>query len=427
MDASTLERWNTWWKTGQVKQDLLKPFKRELYFKVTPYLQKRQILLFQGLRRVGKTTLLYQLINDLLKTEKAVHILYFSFDEQPCAIADVLETYQKHVLGKSFEETITPIYLFFDEVQKIDDWENKLKVYYDLYPRLKFFLSGSASVRLRMRSKESLAGRIFDFTLEPLSFSEFLSMHGRDLEQVKKKPELWKREILPLFYRYIKYGSFPELVYEENEEVARKYILETVIERIIYKDLPEEFPIKDLNLLRMLVTLVAQKPGMLLNYRQLAQDLGKDQRTITAYFEYLEFSLLVKYLFNYRGSPLASMRKAKKVYLATPNIAFAYATSYELVFPYLLENMVVNKTSAKFFYRNGYEVDVVLETKGGIVGIEIKKGKGEVKQLQKFKTSFGKKVNKVFVVSLEEEGEEDGIPVIPLWKFLLDAQRFVAN
>lgn len=419
MDLSNLDRWNSWWKTGQVKEGWLKSFRRDLYYQIKPYLGKRQIILFQGLRRVGKTTLLFQIIDELLKTISSKNILYFSFDEQVPDIQEVLETYQKYILEKSFDKNKEPIYLFFDEVQKVENWENKIKVYYDLYPNLKFFLSGSASVRLRKKSKESLAGRVFDFTLDPLSFKEFLSLRGVDVDQVKKKPMIWKQEVLPHFYRYIKYGSFPELVNEENEEVAKKYILETIVERIIYKDLPEEFSIKDLGLLRTLVTIAGQKPGVLLNFQQLARDLGKDPRTIAVYFEYLEFSLLVRYVFNYRGSPLASMRKAKKIYFATPNIIFAFSTSLEQALPVMLENLVVNAVQAKFFYTNGFEVDVVVQNKEKLIGIEVKTEQKKVQQLQKFLNKFGKKVERAMLITLEEEGKEQGFAVVPAWKFLL--------
>ncbi|KAF5427265.1 MAG: putative ATPase, AAA+ superfamily [Candidatus Methanomarinus sp.] len=74
----------------------------------------------------------------------------------------------------------------------------------------------------------------------------------------------------------------------------------------------KNIPIKDVELLKTLVYIICKKPGMIVNYKGIARDLGKDQRTIANYFEYLEFGLLIKYVFNYRGSPIASMRKMKK-------------------------------------------------------------------------------------------------------------------
>ncbi|MCK4730516.1 MAG: AAA family ATPase, partial [Candidatus Aenigmarchaeota archaeon] len=234
MELTDLDRFNPWWKTGKVKEDLLKDYKRKLYPKISEYVDKKQILLIQGLRRVGKTVIMFQLIQNQLKKTKPDNILYFSFDEVAYDLKDVLKIYQEMILGKTFEKTKDKIYLFLDEIQKVDDWENKLKVFYDLYPNLKIFISGSSSINLRKNSRESLAGRLFSFTLHPLEFDEFLELNGMDIKKIRAKPELWKRDILPMFYRYIKFGGFPELATEKNENFARDYILNSVIEKIIY-------------------------------------------------------------------------------------------------------------------------------------------------------------------------------------------------
>jgi predicted AAA+ superfamily ATPase len=64
------------------------------------------------------------------------------------------------------------VYVFFDEIQKVSDWQSKIKIYYDLYPNIKFILSGSSS--LYLQKTESLAGRMFEEYIKPLKFSEFL-------------------------------------------------------------------------------------------------------------------------------------------------------------------------------------------------------------------------------------------------------------
>lgn len=412
-----LEKFNPWWRTGKVKDEWLKGYKRQLYSEIEKYIGRKQAVLIWGLRRMGKTTLMFQLIQNILENANPKSILYFSFDEMSFDLKDVLETYQKVILNKTFEEIKEKIYIFFDETQKVKDWENKIKVYYDLYPNIKFFLSGSASVRLRKRSKESLAGRVFDFTLKPLSFEEFLEMSGKDTKKIKADAEVWKREVLPLFYRYIKYGMFPELINEESEEFAKRYILNNVVERIIYKDLPEEFAVKDIELLKNLVYAVGKKPGMIVNYKEISKNLGKDQRTIANYFEYLEFGLLVKFAFNYRGSRMASMRKLKKAYLTTPNIAFAFSPSLQL--PQLLENLVLTETDAQFFYRNSFEVDFVILGNGKLIPIEVKKEESDTKQVRKFMEKFEGKATNPMVVSMENEGISGGIKIIPAWKFLL--------
>jgi hypothetical protein len=414
-----LERFNPWWTKGGVPLEWTQDYRRKLYFSIEPYVKRRQILLVYGLRRVGKTTLMMQVISSLLKFVNPRHILYFSFDEETFTIKDVLETYQKVILHSSFEDSTEPIYLFFDEIQKQDGWENTVKTYYDLYPDIRFFLSGSASAGLRKRSTESLAGRILDFTLLPLSFEEFLELNGKNTGMIKEDPDLWKREIIPLFYRYLKYGQFPELARETDDTFAKKYLLNTIIERVIYRDLPEEFGIKDIKLLRNIVTLVGKNPGMIVKYSEISKNFGRDQRTVANYFEYLEYGLLLRFVYNYRGGALASMRKMKKVYFSSPNLVFALNQNLDRVLPLMLENLVACQTGAKFFYRNGFEVDFVAEAEDGLVAIEVKNKQNEVTQLLKFKEKFTDKTIDAYLLDIEGEGEKDGVRIIPVWKFLL--------
>ena len=420
MEIEYLEQYNPWWRTGKVKESWLKPYKRTLYSEITKYINKRQIILIQGLRRLGKTTLLFQIIHELLKDVEPKYILYFSFDEHIFDIKEVLETYQKVILNRTFDDVQSTIYIFLDEVHKVADWEIKLKTYYDIYPRLKFFISGSASLSLRRKSKESLAGRVFDFTLEPLSFEEFLTLSGKEVEKIKRNPQLWKRELIPLLYKYIKFGTFPELVNEEDEEIARRYIINNIIERIIYKDLPEEFRINDMELLKSLIYIIGKNPGMIVNYKELSKELGRDERTISNYFEYLEFGLLTKFVFNYRGSPVASLRKLKRIYFRTPNIIFAYNPNLDNVLPVMLENLVMMVTGAGYFYRNSFEIDFILSENKSLVAIEVKSRHINTKQLRKFIREYGKKVKKSFIVDFESEETIDEFRVIPAWKLALN-------
>ena len=415
-----LERFNPWWKSGKVREEWLKEYKRKVYFEIEKYIDKRQIILIWGLRRVGKTTLLFQLIQKLLDSNvNPKFIFYFSFDEISFDLKEVLEAYQKLILNKTFDEIKERVYIFLDEVHKVKDWENKIKVYYDLYPNIKFFIAGSASISLRRKSKESLAGRVIDFLVKPLSFEEFLEMKGKDVKKIKENPDLWKRELIPLFYQYLKYGSFPELVNESDEEFAKKYILNNVIERIIYKDIPSEFGIKDVELLKNIVYVLAKNPGMIVSYKEFAKNFGRDQRTISNYFEYLEFGLIIKLLYNYRGSSVASFRKLKKAYFTTPNIIFALNDNLDRVLPFMLENAILMETDSKFFYKNNFEVDFVLFENLKIIPIEVKKNEKDFEQLKKFIEKFGEKVKKGILITFEQDGKIDEIEVIPAWKFAL--------
>ncbi|MEM5790574.1 MAG: AAA family ATPase, partial [Candidatus Aenigmatarchaeota archaeon] len=105
MDKDILFRFNPWWESGKISEELAKPFKRDLFYKVIEYLSKRQIIEIIGLRRVGKTTLLYQIIQKLLEKTEEKKILYFSFDEKSANIKEIIKTYEVEVLNKKIEDS----------------------------------------------------------------------------------------------------------------------------------------------------------------------------------------------------------------------------------------------------------------------------------------------------------------------------------
>jgi predicted AAA+ superfamily ATPase len=153
MEKAKLEEFNHWWVSEKVDAELALPFKREVYKEINKHMDKRFILALVGLRRVGKTTTMYQLIQNLIgKNVNKTNILFFSFDEISVKLNDVLETY-KEIHSKDIRAD--KIYVFLDEIQKCDGWENELKKYYDLYPKLKFIISGSESLFIRKKNKRN--------------------------------------------------------------------------------------------------------------------------------------------------------------------------------------------------------------------------------------------------------------------------------
>ena len=419
MDLSELEKFNTWWKIGKVRPSLTKEYKRIVYNQIMKYIDKRLIILLYGLRRMGKTTIMYQIISELLEHTEGKNILYFSFDEYAYNIEDVLNEYQNSVLHKTFDNTEKNVYIFLDEIQKLQHWEDKIKLYYDLYPNLKFILSGSASVSLRKKSSESLAGRIITIAVEPLNFTEFLEMNGLNVIKIKENPDLYKRDIMPLLDRYMKYGTFPELSRNEDDDYARLYINETVIDSIIYKDIEREFRINDVDLLKALMKMISNRPGMTLNFKAISENIGRDQRTISNYFEYLEFGLLVKIIYNYRENEFISLRKLKKCYPVTPNIVFALSDKFNELMPYIMENLVLMNIRTDYFYKNNYEIDFISVKKDKIIPVAVKKTDRTEKQLKLFIKKYGNKVENPLMVTYDNESN-DNINVIPLWKFLLE-------
>src|SRR3989344_6181823 len=147
MDISKLEEFNHCWIRKNVDPELALPFKRDNYLEIENNLSKKFITALVVLRRVGKTTIIYQLIQKLIKEKiDAANIFFFSFDEVSAKLSEIIEAYREFH-KKDFREE--KVYIFLDEIQKCDNWENEVKKYYDLYPKIKFVISGSESLFIR--------------------------------------------------------------------------------------------------------------------------------------------------------------------------------------------------------------------------------------------------------------------------------------
>ncbi len=403
---------NPWWK----REWTIEYKEREIYGTLQKFLKQPQILAFTGLRRVGKTTLMLKIAEDRMRGGlDPRRVMYFSFDEFPSTgLRPLLDAYAG-IVGLDLREGTYLVLL--DEVQKVEGWENQVKTVYDAYGKgMKLLLSGSESLFIRQKSRESLAGRLFEFTIEPLSFREFLSFKGMEWKPVG----LHGRELEALFREFARTQGFPELVGVKDEEILRKYIQEGIIDRVIFSDLQLLVPVRDVSVLRSLLNIFLHEPGQLTEVGKLAQELGVSRQTISRYLQYLEDAFLLRTLYNFSRSRRKTERKLKKVYPAvlSPYLLFKEdSLSASKVFEWL----VVNQLKAEFFWRDPYknEVDAVL-WKDGPVPVEIKYGKVSIEGVERFMRKF--KVAEGYVLSrdTEEEIRRDGsiIHVIPAFKYL---------
>jgi len=408
--------------------DHLKGKQRTALSDLISFLDKRQGLIIEGLRRVGKTTLMHQLINYLLNTKvNPLHILYFTFDEEVEYLDKILDEYEKLYLKSNLDGK--KIFIFLDEIHKLKSWQDKLKIYYDYHPEIKFIISGSTSPVIEKNAKESLAGRFFSFKLKPLTFKEFLVFRGFDVDY--QKIDFFKKELDIEFYQYIKTSGFVEVITEEDDSFIQKYFNETVSERIVYKDVPQAFGIDEPDLLKTMFSLVCYEPGSLINYDSLGNDLKRDRRTIQKYFTYLNSSFLIKTLYNYSSNQLIKHKKNKKIYPAFSSFIFAKNPDLLVNKSKLgraLETVILQEQEPTMYFRNPQkvEVDFIINYQGKETPLEVKfTNKIERKDFNpilNFMRQFGM-VNGLMITEwLEDDICIDGrrIQVIPLVKFLLN-------
>ncbi len=413
-----LYNFNPWWKDGKVPSDLLGR-KRSLFNEIIRYLDKRQILLFTGFRRAGKTTLMYQIIDQLLKNAGSPYdILYFSFDEMKYDLEDLIKQYEIEVLRE--DSSKKNCFIFLDEIQKLKDWVPKVKLLYDLNPRMKIFLSGSAQITMWRGTRESLAGRFFDFIIKPLNFDEYLEF--RSVEIDKNREKIFEKDIKRNMADFLKSGGFFEAL-GLDEPMLRKYLRESLLQRVIFIDIPQTFKLDLPDLLDKLISLAASRPGFYLDYKNLGSDLKVDQRTISSYISYLEYALILQKLYNYSPNLFTSEKKVKRLYLR--NTAFTWAMNSKVDFSLMLEQFFVNSLEARFFLKTPQkeEIDIIHTRNKDVLPIEIKIkekiGKGEVKILFKFLERNN--LQKALLVTLDTETvfrkDKHIVEAIPYWKY----------
>jgi predicted AAA+ superfamily ATPase len=431
--------YNPWWVDKKIE---VPEYKRELYPRLQKYLKTKQIIAIVGLRRVGKTVLMKQLIKDLVKKEKK-NVFYFLFDElvtqNPEVLEDVINYYLKTTAKNGRK------YIFLDEIQKVPYWRDILKRFYDTREDIKFMVSGSASLEIK-KSKESLAGRIFDFHLPILSFREFLEMSGREIEETdlefSEMERVYERNIHNkpvlenLFLQYILKGGFPEIVGEDDDEIIKNYIKSSVLEKIIYEDIPAVFNIRRKDILYSILEYCSKETSNLLDITKLADMLEVNYQTAKTYVFYLQNSFVIDILYNHSKSIAKQLRKNKKVHIAHPSITIT-------VMRYSREILDVNEVVSKYvesivfqhsktlcerlsFWRTPQkdEVDILLQ-EDTILPVEVKYKsrvdgrdlRSMLKLLDKFKLGRGFIVTKSTFRREEVDGRE--IIFIPVWLFLL--------
>ncbi|HNS56122.1 MAG TPA: ATP-binding protein [Smithellaceae bacterium] len=413
-----LINFNPWWRTGKVPSSL-SGRKRKVFSELLPYLETRQILLLTGLRRVGKTTLLFQLIEELLQRGvQPYRIFYYSFDEARYNFDELLKTYQTDVLKSDLTDNAT--YFFFDEIQKLPDWSSQIKILYDLHPQVKIFLSGSARIPAWRSARESLAGRFFDIVIRPLDFDEFLSFQSVAIDP--EREDIFENDIKHHFGNYLKTGGFIE-AFNFEDMILRKYIRESILERVLFVDMPMAFGLASPELLLKLLTIIAARPGLYLDYKNMANDLKIDQRTMSNYIGYLEYGLFLNKLYNYSPNLLTSEKKIKKVYLS--NSAFTMALEPSVDFSLLMEQFFVNLIEPRFFLRTprNEEIDMIDTKNTAPLPVEIKMRKDVTARDIKFIFSFldKNKLKRGVAVTLNTEGilkkNEVVVEAVPYWKY----------
>jgi uncharacterized protein len=332
---------NPWWVAGRgIDAETIAWPKRAYFASLMRLIQAtdvRRAVVVIGPRRVGKTVMLTQAIQQLINAGvPGSHIMMAQMDV-PLFSGQTLDSLVKifvHIHRLPTENVQHPLYIFFDEIQYLKDWEVHLKVLVDTYKGIRFIATGSAAAALRMKSRESGAGRFSDFVLPPLTFAEYLDFCNQShLVEDVAPPDAPRAEYRsPLittlneeFVNYLNYGGFPEAVMNASvRQDPKRYLRQDIVDKVLQKDLPSLFGISNTQELNRFFNVLAYNTGMEVSHDKLSKNTGLAKARISEYLEYLEAAFLIKRVQRLDDNATRLQRATTyKIYLTNPSIRAA--------------------------------------------------------------------------------------------------------
>ena len=346
---------NPWWAEGKLPAELTHEYRRRDYYVLRGEIGSKPVSAIGGPRQVGKTTLLYQLVEHLLSSSvDPSHILFVNFDLPGLAAAadsplnDCLNSYADRVLGHPWRKEKAKVYIFLDEITKVENWHRDLKGWFDLKLPIKFLISSSSLSELRSGAAASLTGRISTHLLMTWKFVDVLmylaeepawndtglrlreafssavhqgdpAVFERKLRDVEATTTRGRATLRSTLDRYLLTDGFPELlkIRDTRRSSAR---LREYLDLTIMNDLARVYQIRTPGLFYDMLGFLARESGQLISYRTLARMLNVQERTVVDYLDHLESVFLVAQAQFFSESRVKRIRRQRKILLTNPGL-----------------------------------------------------------------------------------------------------------
>ncbi|MCK4520941.1 MAG: ATP-binding protein [Nanoarchaeota archaeon] len=427
MEIKKLNEWNPWWENKELIKELRGKSRPKYDFLINS-VKIKEITIITGVRRSGKSTLMYQMIDKLLKRGiDPKQILFVNLEDKKLSKESLDNIYL------SYRENMNPdkkTYVFFDEIHRKEGWESWIRKKYDLKTNNKFIISGSCSCLLKKEYSTLLTGRNLTFEVFPLSFEEFLLFKGisTDKDNLKKDVILEKTKLSILRYlkEYLNLGGFPEILFKpENYKIS---VLEQYFDDILYKDIVDRYNLNSQKTKDLALFLITNFTS-LISLRNLRNSLKMSYDTIKDYISYYKEAFLFFRLDHFSYSFKEQKTLASKIYCIDNGLRNAVSFKFSRDEGKLAENLVfieLKRREKELYYWKGKgEIDFIIKNKDqSLIAVNVSYtneiNEREINSLLEFKKEF-KKVKELIILTKDTEREENGIKFIPLWKwFLID-------
>lgn len=304
----TIAKWNRWGGAN-----LFSGYKRSISDQVCRFTDTPDIIVLVGLRRAGKTTVLFQVM-DYLEAQQVPQeaVLHVNFEEPALGTQLNLQLLDK--IYETYRSSIYPdgkAYLFFDEIQNVAQWERWVRARNES-ENIKIFLTGSSAHLMSRELGTLLTGRHLSFPIFPLSFNEYLQFLKIDLPK-KCLPIAAPHTVQHALQNYLKWGGLPEVVLSQTDE-RRELLLKQYFDDLLFKDVAMRYQIRDINLLRNLAIYLLTQTASLISFHRIATKFGISLETARTYGHCLQAAFLIDFLPFYSLKASERNRNPQKVH-----------------------------------------------------------------------------------------------------------------
>lgn len=328
-----LYQYNPWWNNNAADEEL--PTTYRSAYKDTLDIIKgtdvRRFVVLSGARRIGKTTVLKQVISHLLSEGVTPqHIFYLSFDNPLCKLVGfprILAEYDAMVPREKQK------YFFLDEIQYAQDWSLWLKTLYDTRPNLNLTATGSASPSIEKGVADSGVGRWRVLRMPTLTFREYcdieqnLSHSAISQYTLDELASMSSEEFSMLMFRvgdiqaswnrYIAVGGFPELLRISTIARAQMLLREDVADKVLKRDIPSLFDVRNSLQLEKIFLYLCLHSGSIINMSEMCTKLeGVTMPTLLRYIQYLIEANLIYVCHNAASTGKKLLSTRSKIYVA---------------------------------------------------------------------------------------------------------------
>lgn len=423
------------------KKQLLKQIIRDFHLSenfdvkprnIQPPIDTKKIITLIGVRRCGKTSIFYHMINQLIEKIEKTKILFLNFEDERFELnSDELDLILQAYMELYPSYKLSECYFFFDEIQNIPNWEKFIRRMYDTISK-NIFITGSNSKLLSSEIATSLRGRTLNFEIFPLSFKEYLSFKDIEVDFYSSKSLAFIKNAQESF---LKNGSFPEILF--LEEIYANKTLQEYFNVLLYKDLAERYNITNTVALKFFLKRIISSSTKQISINKIFNELKSSgikigKNTLYEFLEYVQNIYLALTLQKYDNSLINKELGEKKIYSIDIGLNNATEFRFSDDIGKSLENAVFLELKRKefdiYYYRTSKsECDFLVfdkNTISDIIQVTFDMGdentkKREIKGLIEACKNFDLKSGTIITFDNEDELIENGIKIkiIPFYKW----------